>query len=198
MATNENTYPQSIDSKVDQKTETSNYFTEESQELQEEQELNNLLSMKSCLVENGNMLNNEDQEDANLQRKNALRMEEIKNNLSMFSTWMEPNYQKVTLYKDFCEDFSQEYRMALFENICEFFNDETIVNDNVLFYWKCMVIFLLRNSKKYRYQLGELTLNYELRETNLVMIKNKYIFKCFIVDEQICYFKENGTDYYVS
>lgn len=124
--------------------------------------------------------------------------EDVQNNLNIFLTWMRSSLEEKNLYKFYCDNFNVEYRIALFKNIVEFFRDETFVTDEILFYWKYMVIFLLSSSKKYKSYLSNLEMDVKTFVTNFRMVREKYVFRCFIDEDQICYFKENGTDYYVS
>ena len=126
------------------------------------------------------------------------RIENAKNNLGIFSQWMEDKVDKKDLYKLFNEQLSAQYRTELFENMCEFFSDQSFVTDDILFHWKNIVVCLLRMSKKYKYQISDLVFELSNKKTNLRLVKEKYIFRCFIDDTHLCYFKENGNDYYVS
>ncbi|XWV26103.1 hypothetical protein QJ857_gp0977 [Tupanvirus soda lake] len=174
---------------------TSEPTTETNDENDDAKELAKLLKQKQELDEIQRL---EKEEEEELKRKLEQHIEDVRTNLAMFLKWMENKKSFDNLYKDFCEDFSPEYRSELFENVCEFFKDESFVTDDVLFYWKYMVVHLLKVSKKYKYYLQDLVFDSKTRDTNLRMVREKYIFKCFIGEEQLCYFKENGTDYYVS
>jgi hypothetical protein len=171
------------------------FDADEATELEELEELEKLLKQKQELDENARK---EREAEEQFKREMEQHIEDTQNNLGIFLSWMRDCTNKKNLYKDFCRDFSSEYRSLLFENICEFFKDEKFVTDEILFYWKYMVVFLLRTSKKYKSGLENLIFNFENKETNFRIVKEKYIFKCFIGEEQLCYFKENGTDYYVS
>lgn len=138
-----------------------------------------------------------------LLKKLEEHMNDARNNFNIYLTWIEsygPNlsHSDGNFYKSFSDVFSTEYRENLYANICEFFNDETMVTDDVLFYWKYMVVVLLRSSRKYRSYIDHLVFDLKTKETNLVLVKEKHIFRCFVNDKPICYFKENGCDYYVS
>lgn len=154
---------------------------------EEKSDLESLLKMKETI-----------ESEEILKKKYQEHISNVQHNLNIFLLWMKNNNNKKNLYKDFCDTFSTEYRIQLFENINEFFKDETFVTDEILFYWKYLTIFLLKINKKYQSHLQNLSLNFEDKETNLKMVKEKYIFKCFIDEEQICFLKDNGTDYYVS
>ena len=161
----------------------------------ENAELDSLIQQKRLLEEQARL------EEAELQAyEQAMieHMENLCNNLNIFATWMKHMYAEENLYQKFRDNFSTEYICELFDNVYEVFLDNTVVTDEILFYWKCILHCLLRNSKKYRSYLGDLVFDLNTRETNLVMNQEKHIFKCFIGKEFICYFKENGTDYYVS
>jgi len=164
----------------------------------DEKELQELLAKQKLL---------ERMEEENIKKEIEQHFENARNNLNIFLTWAEEIISKVALndlYKEFTTQFSDTYRSELYENICEFFSDESYVSDDILFFWKCLVVSLISRSRKYKYCLDknsdntQIELNYESRETNFKLVKEKHIFRCFISGEAICYFKENGTDYYVS
>jgi len=182
---NENTIDQ-INDQTDNNNDTSD---------SDEKELAELMEQKKLLEKNET---DEKEAEEKLKREIEQHIEDAHNNINIFTTWMETNQSQKQLYKCFGEDFSVEYRSALFENICEFFKDDTFVTDNVIFYWKVMVVNLLSQSKKYKSYIDNLVLDTKTKETNIRLVKEKYIFRCFIDDEHLCYFKENGNDYYVS
>jgi len=126
-------------------------------------------------------------------------IEDVHNNLNIFATWVKNQLDLQKLYQIFANDFDEKYRSDLFENMYDFFLDDKFVTDNMIFYWKCLVINLLQNNKKYKSYISDLHIDFYNMETNFRLIKEKkkYIFKCFIEDEMICYFKENGNMYYV-
>lgn len=158
-------------------------------------ELVQLLEQKKQIEENKIR---EKEEEEKLKIELEKHIEDVRINLNIFLSWMKNSLLDENTYKSFKKDFNPEYCSKLFDNICEFFKDNSFVTDEILFYWKFMVICLLRTSKKYKSLLGNLTFDLEKRETNLRIVKEKYIFRCFIDENHICYFKENGTDYYVS
>ena len=125
-------------------------------------------------------------------------IENTANNFNIFLTWIKQNLGEKNLYKSFSDNFTSEYRVELYEGISEFFNDELMVTDDILFYWKFIVVTLMRSSRKYKSYIDDLIFDLETRNTNVVLVKEKHIFRCFVADEPICYFKENGNDYYVS
>jgi hypothetical protein len=186
-----------IDEKIDKLNAVENKkgIDKNVEEDNEDEELEWLIKQKEQIKKEEERIHLEEEQ---LQIELEQHNEDVKNNLAIFLHWIKINYSSKELYKNFCDDFSEQYRTELFENICEFFRDETFVSDEILFYWKCIVAHLLKNSKKYRSYIGDLIFDYEKQTTNLKVVREKYIFKCFIDDEQICYFKENGTDYYVS
>lgn len=125
-------------------------------------------------------------------------LEDATNNICIFKTWMEQNLTTPNTYKAFSENFDQEYRSSLFGNICEFFNDNELLSDDMLFYFKVLIVSILKSHKKFKSYLSDLTCDIKTKSTNLRLIKAKQTFKIFIGDEFLCYFKENGNDYYVS
>lgn len=137
-------------------------------------------------------------EKAALQKKMEEHMENTANNFNIFLTWIKQNLDDKNLYKSFSDNFTSEFKIELYEGINEFFNDEWMVTDDVLFYWKFMVVTLMRSSRKYKSYIDDLIFDLKTRDTNVVLVKEKHIFRCFVADEPICYFKENGNDYYVS
>lgn len=137
-------------------------------------------------------------EKAMLQKKMEEHIENTTNNFNIFLTWIKQNLDDRNLYKSFSDNFTSEYKNELYEGICEFFNDEWMVTDDILFYWKFMVVTLMRSSRKYKSYIDDLIFDLKTRDTNVVLVKEKHIFRCFVADEPICYFKENGNDYYVS
>ena len=137
-------------------------------------------------------------EKASLQKKMEEHIENTANNFNIFLTWIKQNLGEKNLYKSFSDNFTSEYRVELYEGISEFFNDELMVTDDILFYWKFIVVTLMRSSRKYKSYIDDLIFDLETRNTNVVLVKEKHIFRCFVADEPICYFKENGNDYYVS
>ena len=104
------------------------------------------------------MMCNEDVDTSESEEERAHKEDAI-NNLHIFRTWMAPNYKLNTLYKAFVDSFDVTYRCDLYEDICEFFNDDQMVTTNILFYWKVMIINLLKLHKKYARELATLQLD---------------------------------------
>lgn len=123
--------------------------------------------------------------------------EEEKENFEIFVKWARVNHQREDLYDAFVVQFSRQYRMDLFKNMIDFFDNAEMVSDKVLYYWKHFIIHLLQKSK-YQSQLGKLVYNPIKMTTNLRLIKGKYMFHCYIDGEELCYFKENDWDWFVS
>ena len=181
-----------------------NYIPTSSDDESSEQQLKELLFYKKSIELQEE---NERVEKELLIKQQEQHKEDCKNNINIFSNWMEDKINmnlmsdkmdKNNLYTLFKQQFDVKYRTDLFENICEYFNDLSFVTDDILFYWKYIAICLLKSSKKYKYYLGDLVFETYIKETNFRLVKEKYIFRCFIGDESLCYFKENGNDYYVS
>ncbi len=147
-----------------------------------------------------------EQEEKELQEEIDNHLQNVRNNLQIFIVWAKNTHSREDFYKKFVEEFDDNYRSQLFENVCEFFNDDTFVSDECVFYWKSIVVNLLTTNKKYSQKLVELKENsgkelktdLKLMTTNLRLVKQKYIFKCFVEDEPVCFFKENGVNYYLS
>ncbi|AYV85113.1 MAG: hypothetical protein Satyrvirus4_10 [Satyrvirus sp.] len=165
--------------------EDNNQKPEDVDELSELRELQDLLDKKKLIEEN-------------IEENKEQSTEDLNNNLNIFTTWMKKNYADKYLYKSFVDNFHAEYRSQLFENVYDFFKNESFVTDEILFYWKLIIICLIKNHKKFKLCLDDLVLDMDSKETNLRLVKDKHIFKCFIDKEQICFFKENSNDYYVS
>lgn len=140
----------------------------------------------------------EEAEEEELRRAYEQHLTNVKDNFSTFINWITDAKIDSNLYKNYSEYFDDQFRSDLFVNICEFFKDENYVTDDVLFYWKCLTISLMRNSRKYKSSLDELIFDLEEKSTNLRLVPQKCLFRCFIEDEPICYLKENGNSYYVS
>jgi hypothetical protein len=130
----------------------------------------------------------------------AARLSEIQNNLSIFQTWMAENKQTPNLYKRFCHTFDLQYRCDLYQNIDEYFTNQDVVTDDVLFDWKTLIYDIISINRKYKLCLDEYgaRLDFDTKETNLKVTPKKHIFQCYIDDIPLCYFKENGNDYYIS
>lgn len=198
---------------LEQKKQIDKNILQQIESNDEDYELKKLLEQKKQIEENQA---NIEKEEERLRKESEQHIEDTYNNLNIFVLWIKDNLTNKdnlantndltnkdnltnkVLYKSFTKSFSTEYRTHLFENICEFFKNETFVTNEILFYWKYIVIHLLQHSKKYKSRSKKLTFDISNFETNLRLVKEKYIFKCFIGDRFICYFKENGNDYYVS
>ncbi|AUV58528.1 hypothetical protein [Bandra megavirus] len=132
------------------------------------------------------------------EEKSQEDLSSIKNSITSFLSWIKLNTDNDNTYKNFSNVFSSDYRISLYENVIKYFDDESIITDEFLTYWKFLVTDLMKNSRKYKSYTKDITINFEEYDCNLRLVKQKYIFKCYIDEESICYFKENGNDYYVS
>ncbi|QGR54031.1 hypothetical protein [Moumouvirus maliensis] len=115
-----------------------------------------------------------------------------------FITWMKENKDNENLYKTFSNIYSCEYRTQLYENIIKYFNDEQVITDEFLVYWKLLVIDLIKNNRRHKHYIKNITIDLDNHTSNLRLDKEKGVFKCFLDGNYICFFKENGNDYYVS
>uniref|UniRef100_A0A6G6ABJ4 Uncharacterized protein n=1 Tax=Borely moumouvirus TaxID=2712067 RepID=A0A6G6ABJ4_9VIRU len=115
-----------------------------------------------------------------------------------FITWMKENKDNENLYKTFSNIYSCEYKTQLYENIIKYFNDEQVITDEFLIYWKLLVIDLIKNNKRHKHNIKNITIDLDNHTSNLRLDKEKGVFKCFLDGNYICLFKENGNDYYVS
>ena len=183
---------------------------EESVTLDEMRKLKEELSIPSTT---GSTSNEEvELTEEELQQLLLQELETAKKNLSLFTDWIAATIQILagdlsspdikinasSVYQMFEKDFNDEYRNKLFDTFCDHFSNEEIVTDDILFYWKFIVICLLQTNRKFRFRLEEIECNLHDRTTNLRMVKEKYMFRCFIAEDHLCYFKENGNCYYVS
>ena len=123
---------------------------------------------------------------------------DVHNDLAIFVTWMQYSFNKENLYDDFHKNFDEEYRTCLFENVCKYFKNEEFITDEILFYLKCIIFCLLKASRKYKTRIDSLNFDINNRSTNLRLVREKYTIRCFVDDEHLCYFKDNGNIYYVS
>lgn len=139
-----------------------------------------------------------EEEERQFQLELQKHIEDTKNNYDTYIRWIIDNDTNPNLYQDFCKVHDSEFRINLYNGINEFFNNAEMVNDDVLFYWKIMVVHFLRTSRKYKSSLNDLIFDLPNMDTNLVLVKEKCMFRCYIGEEPLCYFKENGTDYFAS
>ena len=101
-------------------------------------------------------------------------------------------------YRVFESTFNSEYRSELYNTIYNYFNDNEIVSNELLIFWKLLVIDLIRNNKKYNSNISTIYVDLKNQSTNFVLVKEKAVFRCYVDEEPLCFFKENGNNYYVS
>ena len=156
--------------------------------------------------------------DSESDSEDKFTMEEICLNLNIFTTWMKQVLDLDPdvigkLYKNFSEKFDIEYRMGLYEIIADNFGTENI-SPQTKFYWSLLIIDLLSLSKSYKYKvtitkgknitqeedkLPIVSYDMDSCTTNLQMQVVKHMFECTVDSkERLCWFKENGSAYYVS
>lgn len=137
-----------------------------------------------------------------IEKENLENKDELQVYLAIFLKWIKyyvsTNVKKEEIYNKFSLEFDCVYRMKLFEIFCNYFNDESIVTDDVLFYWKYFVFCITSVNKKYNADIKDVIFSFTEKTTNFRLVKVKHIFRIFIDDDPLCYFKENGNDYYVS
>jgi uroporphyrinogen-III decarboxylase len=154
------------------------------------------------LVEYKKIIDQAEEEELELEEQLANEMEKqyenATNNLKIFETWMENLESVDDVYSKFVSQFDVEYRVELFENIVHYFQYTDMITDTILFYWKALIIDLLKKSRKYKPYTEYITYDQSQKESNLKLFKHKHILKCDIDMEFLCFLKENGTDYYVS
>lgn len=175
-------------------------MTENSLMTETELEFQDLVQMKNAAKHYGNAATSSASftSSQNIDDEYQQHVEEVHNNINIFLTWADQVTNAPNLHELFIENFDVQYRIDLFENINEFFNDTTFISDRILFYWKLLVIDIIKHSKKYSNRYDDLTVDVVNLTSNLRLVREKHIFRCFLDNEPICYFKENGTDYYVS
>ena len=143
--------------------------------------------------------------------------QDVINNLNIFSTWMNNFFNKIKnetdlskiryencrelelLYKNFVEQFSQSYRMDLYKNILNNFNNEPYVNDEIIYYWKVVIASIFVMTKKYKdYYLNLNDINISLKVDNHFFVCNvEYLDDDVPCSELEFYFKENDVEYYL-
>ncbi|AGF85229.1 hypothetical protein QJ854_gp553 [Moumouvirus goulette] len=151
---------------------------------------NNISDFIKANISNYNDLITDDIVDNNLEKFKPVTIS--------FIIWMKENKNNDNLYKTFSNIYSPEYRTSLYDNIIKYFNNDTVITDEFLIYWKLLVIDLIKNSKRYKHNIKNININLDENMSNLRLDIEKGIFKCYIDNDSICYFKENGNDYYVS
>ena len=129
-------------------------------------------------------------------------IQEVTNTFDIFKVWMSLNLRSDHIYNLFQTQFDAVFRSNLFEYVFQNFNDDDLLNDDCMFYLKVLVIDLIRNSKKCKHNMVDITCDFETKTSNLSLVREKYMFKCFVdidgLSDQVCYLKENGNEYYVS
>ena len=128
--------------------------------------------------------------------------DEVNNNINIFGTWMKQKYRSSNIYNKFVLMFDNKYRSDLFKNIYDHLENDTLITNDILFYWKLIIIDLIKCDKKYSYFMKYLQIDYQKKESNLYLSKNKYVFRCSLYFngnyELICQFKDNSNDYYIN
>lgn len=122
---------------------------------------------------------------------------DINDNINIFLNWIKKFIDNENMGEVFTEIFPKKYRMKLFKNMLDFSGSEVIGEEHV-FYWKMLIFYYLKHNKKYQEYIKYVKYSLEKKETNIKIEKFKRIFKCYINSEFICYFKENGNEYYTS
>lgn len=156
-----------------------------------EQEISDILRMKDMIMG----ITETNTPDSNT--------DETQINFNIFIKWMKNNWDVDDLYNKFTHKFSPEYRSQLYDDMIKYFNDSTLVTDELLYYWKVIVVYVIIQSNKYNHCNEHIVIDLENKSFNIVLYVIKGIFKCVIEDsdiysEHLCYFKDNGNDYYVS
>ena len=70
--------------------------------------------------------------------------------ISQFTRWIQnENNGYDGIYKIFENTFTPDFRMGLYEEIYDYFNDINIVSNQVLTCWKLIVKDVMKNNRKY-------------------------------------------------
>lgn len=124
-------------------------------------------------------------------------VDDAKSYFDAFVAWMS-TADKVDLYKNFVKRFDENYRAQLYKYISKFFKMTTIVTDDIIYYWKLLIIDLVNSSKRYKHYADEITIDAVTKTTPLTILCTKEVFACYQNDVLIFYFKESNGDYYLS
>jgi hypothetical protein len=125
-------------------------------------------------------------------------VQNAKENIDIFVKWMSDNYTSEQLYFDFAKSFPNKFLLDLYWDMCNHFMNGELVSDDAVFYWKLIIISLLKKHKYLSNELDDLVLDIDNKYCNIKLVQPKNIFRIFIKNRSICYFKENGNEYYVS
>ncbi|AKI80055.1 hypothetical protein [Niemeyer virus] len=139
---------------------------------------------------------NDDTDD--FEKQQLERLENAKKDIETFKNWFKDKTDDSNVYNVFESTFGPEFRSQLYEYINEFFNNNDIVTDQLLAYWKILIRNIMRLNRKYQVIASKINVDENTHDSNLKLFKEKSMFRCFMDEEPICYFKENGNNYYVS
>lgn len=126
------------------------------------------------------------------------RIADAINLFEVFNSWYEMNKKVENLIEKFNKDLTQDFRMNLYEFLYDYMEDEKIVTDVTIFNMKMIIYYLIKTHKKFSEDSKEITFDTDNKTTNLYLTRQKHIFKCYVGDSELCYFKENGNFYYVN
>ena len=126
------------------------------------------------------------------------RVADAINLFEIFNSWYEMNKKVENLIEKFNKDLTQDFRMNLYEFLYDYMEDEKIVTDVTIFNMKMIIYYLIKTHKKFSEDSKEITFDIDKKTTNLYLTRQKHIFKCYVGDSELCYFKENGNFYYVN
>ncbi|QTF49233.1 hypothetical protein qu_341 [Acanthamoeba polyphaga mimivirus] len=136
--------------------------------------------------------------DDDFEKQQLERLENAGRDIDTFKNWFKNKTDDSNVYNVFESTFSPEFRSQLYEYINEFFNNNDIVTDQLLAYWKILIKNIMRSNRKYQVIASKINVDENTHDSNLKLFKEKSMFRCFMDEEPICYFKENGNNYYVS
>ena len=113
------------------------------------------------------------------EEQNALMIQEVTNTFDIFKAWMVLNLRSDRIYNLFQTQFDAVFRSNLFEYVFQNFNDDDLLNDDCMFYLKVLVIDLVRNSKKYKHNMVDITCDFETKTSNLSLVREKIHVQMF-------------------
>ena len=142
------------------------------------------------------------QENENKEKYQA-DVKNLQTKLNVFTEYIKTNESNLSS-KMFESDLNSEIRNEIFDGISKYYSDENVVDDNILFSWKKLILNMMINSKKYKVDASEIILTQT--DTNMRLEVNKGVFRVCISDNEnekvpprhVCYVKNNGDNYYLT
>jgi hypothetical protein len=123
--------------------------------------------------------------------------------INEFKTWIEPIVNEMgsdlyPIYPNFVKNFPADFRSRLFDQIYTYFLDDTIITDEIVYYFKLLVISVIEYTAKYRELFQIIRFNQDSMTSNLKLIPKKGIFLCTVDNIHHANFKDNGNIYYIT